>query len=297
MSSVLRKLFYNHCWGIGWRFIEPEERLPIGDTIVKYQNIIPPYNCYYADPFCITTEEGKTYLFVEYMKRARGIGSIAVSELINGKFGSFKECIKEPFHMSYPNVFIYENEYYMIPETNAANQLILYKATSFPYNWEKDTILAENVKWVDSSFYIEDGMFYLFVYSIETKKSFYYQIDMKSKSLLPLDETKYCIVDERPAGNAFTVGKQTYRAVQDCKNTYGERVYIYMKDEDTDKLYCETKIGSVETKNIELTPKLSHITKTHTFNRTNNIEVVDYLYNRFYITKPLQKIISALKRG
>ena len=43
------------------------------------------------------------------------------------------EIINEPFHMSFPNVFKFENEFYMMPENSESNQLRLYNAVDFPY--------------------------------------------------------------------------------------------------------------------------------------------------------------------
>ena len=32
--------------------------------------------------------------------------------------GGFREVLREPFHLSYPNLFFFEDEIYMIPESN-----------------------------------------------------------------------------------------------------------------------------------------------------------------------------------
>ena len=69
-------------------------------------------DCYYADPACFIDKDKNTCIFAEYMKISRGIGSIAVAKVENGTLGAFTECIKEDFHISYPNVFDADGEFY-----------------------------------------------------------------------------------------------------------------------------------------------------------------------------------------
>ena len=43
--------------------------------------------------------------------------------------------LAEPFHLSYPYVFAWRGEYYMVPECHAAGAVRLYRAAEFPTRW------------------------------------------------------------------------------------------------------------------------------------------------------------------
>ena len=71
----------------------------------------------------------KNDLTVEY----RGIG---LAESKNGVNWEYRQIvIKEPFVLSYPYVFKWQDDYYMIPEAHTETSVRLYRATDFPYKW------------------------------------------------------------------------------------------------------------------------------------------------------------------
>lgn len=45
--------------------------------------------------------------------------------------------LKENFHLSFPTVFDWRGEVWMLPETSADHSLTLYRCTQFPDKWEK----------------------------------------------------------------------------------------------------------------------------------------------------------------
>ena len=90
---------------------------------------------WYADPF-VVEHKGKVFLFVEQYDRLHGYADIAVGEIVNNKVKKFKIAYHNKRHLSFPYVFLYENEFYMIPESYSSNRLILLKAKKFPYEWQ-----------------------------------------------------------------------------------------------------------------------------------------------------------------
>ena len=123
---------------------------PKGESIF---NSIPYSSRYwYADP--IVFQHGNAdYLFAEAYDRKTGKGAIAVAtmneepEEIN-----FKVIIEEPYHMSFPMVFTWDQEIYMIPETCANFSINLYRAVDFPYKWECIKVFKVNAQIVDTVF-------------------------------------------------------------------------------------------------------------------------------------------------
>lgn len=105
---------------------------------------------WYADPILIANESG-TYLFAEAYDRKNSIGHISVAAISNeGEIGELKIIISEPYHMSFPSVFEWRKEYYMIPETCKNGSINLYKAEKFPNDWRLVKSWQVGKKFVDS---------------------------------------------------------------------------------------------------------------------------------------------------
>lgn len=108
-------------------------------------------NYWYADPLLCEFED-RQVVFMECMDRKTNIGSIGYVDLkeISRQDPQVKIIIKEKFHMSFPMTFIWENELYLLPETEMNESLVLYRCTSFPEKWEKAAELLQGHKIVDS---------------------------------------------------------------------------------------------------------------------------------------------------
>jgi hypothetical protein len=95
-----------------------------------------------ADPFLL--RHGTLwYLFFEVLNSATGRGEIAYAtsrDCLMWAYGAV--VLREPFHLSYPQVFAWDGEIYMIPETRQARSVRLYRAENLPDRWRCiDTLL------------------------------------------------------------------------------------------------------------------------------------------------------------
>ena len=89
-----------------------------------------------ADPFMVK-EDSTWYMFFEVMNNATGQGDIGLAVSADTKKWDYKQIVlDEPFHLSYPYVFKWKDEYYLIPESGAANSVRLYRAIAFPTKWQ-----------------------------------------------------------------------------------------------------------------------------------------------------------------
>ena len=89
-----------------------------------------------ADPF-IVMQGGAWWMFFEVENRDSGRGEIGLATSADGVSWRFDGIVlQEPFHLSYPHVFEWEGQHYMLPECSAAGSVRLYKASSFPRQWE-----------------------------------------------------------------------------------------------------------------------------------------------------------------
>lgn len=287
-KKISYKLFYySNTWQVGYRLVDTDFDLPINKNI-SYQLIPLSDGKYYADPF-VFKKGDDVYIFAEYMNRYYGKGTIAVSKFVNGKFTKFKEVLKEDCHLSFPNVFEHNGEIFMIPETSKKGQVRLYKARSFPNDWELQAILLDDGKpYVDTVFLNESKNEILCYYESDGKQiNQCYSLDFSNLKLLPIN--KKCDVTMRPAGNAFECDGNVYRMVQNGKNYYGQSMFV------VDTKEPEKIIGEFSDKCILAKPKIK-ISGTHTFNRTDGFEVIDIKYNRFCITKSLIRLYQLFKK-
>jgi hypothetical protein len=133
-----------------------------------------------ADPFMV--KQGSTlWMFFEVMAQE---GEIAVARSDdNGDTWKYKQMVlDEPFHLSYPYVFEHNNNYYMVPETNNANQVRLYKAVEFPYKWALSNVLVEGKEFVDASIIYCNGIWWMFVSQTSNDIMYVYYSDTLESS-------------------------------------------------------------------------------------------------------------------
>lgn len=296
--NIIKKLFYNPAWVVACRKIEDRNNLIPNKTQKPFYVLLPTSKEWYADSFCFEYN-GKCYLFMEIMGRNGSKGTLGVTKFENGKFSEVIEILREPFHLSYPNVFKHKDQVYMIPETNESNQIRLYECSEFPYNWKLKKVLFENVHLVDSSFLkITDDKYLVFSHDIKDNafKLRVFIFDLNEMTFEEIEKFKSAS-DERPGGNIITINGANYRVLQDCSEEYGKRLKIYEITEfDLESMcYQEEFVNDINIEKISINIKKSY-NRVHTLTRSENFEAIDSQYSRFYLFKPLRKIKSLIDR-
>ncbi|MCO5090849.1 hypothetical protein [Bosea sp. (in: a-proteobacteria)] len=154
-----RRPFY---WQVAYRLIEGPGIAETGRFDGAAFTLLPDDGeRFYADPFVIE-RAGRHYLFVEEFPYAGGRGVISVAELDgNGAFGVPRKVLEEAHHLSYPQVFAQGGEVFMIPESAAARELVLYRAERFPDRWVRDTVLIADRDLNDATLVEAGGRFWL----------------------------------------------------------------------------------------------------------------------------------------
>lgn len=199
--------------------------------------------CLYADPFLLVKDE-YLWLFCE-RKRIKGRGHIVAYKTSDLKQWIFEGVVLEkPFHLSYPNIFEYEGDVYMLPETSEANEVTLYKARDFPHNWEKACVLLSGMSYRDSSIINHQGMWYLFTNPSDDKLCLFVSKNLLSDSWKehPCSPVFSGLTGARGGGNVFKNGSDLYRMGQDDKKSYGRNVAVYMIDLLTENDYHESLV-------------------------------------------------------
>jgi len=120
-----------------------------------------PKNHFFADPFIIT-KNNKTICFVEDYDSQKKKGHITAIEILDKKnYEVLGTVIEEDFHMSFPYIFEYENELYMVPETVEAQSIRLYKCLEFPMKWTYQKDVMSHTSAVDTMIFELDGRWWL----------------------------------------------------------------------------------------------------------------------------------------
>lgn len=91
---------------------------------------------WFADPL-LYRRGGRRWLFAEAMDLSTGKGRIEVCELHeDGTIDGWQTALEEDFHLSFPTVFDWNGEIWMLPETGSDHSLRLYRCRAFPTGWE-----------------------------------------------------------------------------------------------------------------------------------------------------------------
>lgn len=272
-------------WGVAFRKIDSYGLLLCEHDDNKAPfSVIPNTNEYwFADPLFFS-DNGQVWLFVEAYNRERRKGEIGVFDIVDGEAVNFRKIISMPTHMSYPFVFKYQEEYYMIPETGAAEEIVLYKATAFPEKWTRDKVLLYGEMFRDSTVFQDaDGKLKVLSYRQTGSRRYnvkYYltvfDLDMKTKTLSLVSE----VVDKkkinRPAGPVISIGDKNYRLAQKCSRVYGESIYTYEMN-NFDMPIMDKRIGELSGNKIRL-DREGKIILFHTYSQAGGYEVIDYRF-------------------
>ena len=195
-----------------------------------------------ADPFLI--KAGETwYLFFEVLNKSTGHGDVAVATSSNTWTWAYQEVVlDEPFHLSYPYVFQWQDAYYMIPETAATESIRLYRSDDFPLHWSFVTTLIQGRPYVDSSIVFAEGKWWLFS-SLKGNATLYlFYADALEGPWLrhprsPITRGNAHI--SRPGGRILAYQDKLYRFAQDGLPSYGRLVRAFEITELTPTTYRE----------------------------------------------------------
>lgn len=134
-------------------------------SLRKATKILNPKGRFFADPF-ITSFNSKNVIFLEdYSYKEKKAVISAVEIISNKEYNILGPVIEEDFHLSYPFVFKFEHQLYMIPESSADKSIRLYKCVDYPLKWEYQYNLISNIDAVDSTLHYIGGKYWLFVNS------------------------------------------------------------------------------------------------------------------------------------
>jgi hypothetical protein len=198
-----------------------------------------------ADPFMIPVN-GVWHMFFEVLNQHTNKGEIGLAMSLNGRDWAYQQIVlAEAFHLSYPYVFEWQGEYYMMPETLQAKSVSLYKAQSFPTRWSYLRPLVKGC-YADPSIFRFGGRWWMFACSTPYQHDELRLYSAKELSGLWNEHPKSPIVQgnkraARPAGRVIVLGDKIVRFAQDCIPEYGTQVRAFEISQLTTASYVEAE--------------------------------------------------------
>lgn len=198
-----------------------------------------------ADPF-IVSDNSTFYMFFEVLNKFTARGEIGLATSKDGDEWCYEEIVlKENFHLSYPYVFKYNEQFYMIPESTEANGVFLYKSKKFPDEWEKICEMIPG-SYYDSSIFFYNEKWWLLAGSFGKLHLFF--SDRVEEGWIehpksPLISEDHSIT--RPAGRVIVNDGSIYRFTQDYHSYYGKSVTSFKITHLSETEYLEEEINVV----------------------------------------------------
>lgn len=196
-----------------------------------------------ADPFMLAAG-GAWHLFFEVLDRESGLGRIALAQSEDARRWRYRGVVlREPFHLSYPLVFRWRGQHYMLPETLDAGEVRLYRADRFPTHWSRNRALVPG-RHADPTLFRHGGRWWLFtcpapdthdclaLFAAEAPTG-----PWREHPASPVVEGDAVLA--RPAGRPVLWEGVMLRFAQDCAQRYGRRVHAVEIETLTESRYRE----------------------------------------------------------
>jgi hypothetical protein len=207
-------------------------------ALERFRVLRPPPDAAWADPF-VAYVDGRHYILFEDYRYATRRGHIAAMEVErDGSCSPPVPVLVRDYHLSYPFLFEWRGERYMIPESSDNSTVDLYRAARFPYEWRHERTLFSGRRLVDVTLQEIDGRWWLFANAPAVPEARYESWLWDELHLFHADSPlgpwtphpRNPVVSDvrhaRPAGRLFRRDGVWYRPAQDCAGGYGSRLAI-----------------------------------------------------------------------
>lgn len=175
---------------------------------------------------------------------------------------------------------MYNNEFYLIPESSEILEISLYKLSK---DLRKATYIKPLINGIDSVDTVLkeiNGLWYMFTSPNRSKNhishmnnfEIYYSrnpIDSNFKSINNFETNAFGFANSRMAGNIIRNANTFYRPTQDSSNFYGETISINRILKIGEDGYKEKMIGKLKVPSFAIA--------MHTYNETDTIIVADFM--------------------
>lgn len=192
----------------------------------------------------------------------------------DGSLAEVRPCLRQPYHLSYPQLFEERGEIFLIPESEEAGGVDLFRARHFPDDWVLERRLID-VPCVDPTTFWWRDRWWMIVSPQNVKGvaaiSWLFSAPQLTGPWLvhPAGPVAASAESARGAGPIFSYESKLIRPSQDCGLSYG-RALIFNEILSLDgEGYVENVIARVD---AGWRPGLAGV---HTYTRLNDWEVID----------------------
>ena len=218
----------------------------IKNPVLTAQDVTDREAQFVADPF-VLAENSKYYMFFEVLNKKSDQGDIGLAESSDGLNWKYRQIVlDEDFHLSYPYVFKWNDNYYLIPETERDLSVRIYKAEKYPTKWKYIGDLLKGYRFIDPSVVYYNDMWWMFVSALgDDVLNLYFADDLmgpwNQHPQSPIIKNDGNIA--RPAGRVLVLEDRLYRFTQDDYPVYGSHVLAFEITEITTTSYKERKVS------------------------------------------------------
>lgn len=198
-----------------------------------------------ADPLALH-RDGTWHLFFEVLNRGSGRGEIGVATSPDLRTWTYEKIVlAEPFHLSYPLTFEYDDSVFMVPEASTSGGVRLYRATRFPTEWAFEATVMTGPVVLDATVFEHDGLWWMFCDTSRRHTHDTLRLYHAAAPFGPWTEHPASPViagdarAARPAGRVVATGGRLLRFAQDCAVRYGMAVHAFEITELTPTTYAE----------------------------------------------------------
>ncbi|MEZ5479218.1 MAG: hypothetical protein R3E95_17555 [Thiolinea sp.] len=217
-------------------------------SLDRLQVLEPPSDRFWADP-CLIREGERYFIFIEEWLYRERKGRIACLEWLGGeRFSAPVTVLERDYHLSYPHVFRYQDNYYLIPESAENHSIELYRCERFPDRWVFVKYLMRGVQAYDATLHYHQQRWWMFVnmrphpgaspndllylFSAESPLSSHWQAH-------PCNPVVTEVARARPAGRILQLNGKLYRPSQNCAGSYGRGLNLNRIVEWNERCYEE----------------------------------------------------------
>ena len=236
-------------------------------------------NNFFADPF-IFKKDNLNIIFVENFDYLENKGCISALSINDNGYKYLGNVLKESFHLSFPFIFEWNKEIFMVPETHHKKEIRLYKCENFPMKWGLHKVIMKNVNAADTMIFRKENIWFMLTNICsagygehQSELHIFYNKDLFSDNWKPIKSGNPVIFDSMRARNGgfFLNQNNLYRINQiHDKDHYGKSFGINKIECLNENEYKESRISNVD-------PSFKkNIISTHHFSADENIAVVDF---------------------
>jgi hypothetical protein len=215
----------------------------VRNPVLTFEQVTDVPATFVADPFMLDVG-GIWHMFFEVWNQPNRKGEIGLATSPDGLQWTYKQIVlAEPFHLSYPGVFEWQSDYYMVPETIEPGAVRLYKADPFPLRWRLVSSIL-NERCGDPSIFRFQERWWMYTcpapFQHDVLRLYFADsltgpwTEHPSSPLIENDKRM-----ARPAGRMLSVNGRMIRIAQDCLARYGNHVRAFEVLELTTASYVE----------------------------------------------------------